>query len=153
MSAERVYRRLLVVLPSDFRDEAADELLDTFRRSHARVASRGLAARAGFWCRIVADLVVTSGAERMQQAGRDPITFSRGAGRGLLLAAIGSVIGLAAALGIMRTISGLLVGVKASDPPTFVAITVLFLAVSAIACGLPAYRASRLDPTAALRAE
>jgi putative ABC transport system permease protein len=78
MSAERVYRRLLVVLPSDFRDEAADELLDTFRQSHARVASRGLAARAGFWCRIVADLVVTSGAERMQKAGRDPITFSPG---------------------------------------------------------------------------
>ena len=74
-------------------------------------------------------------------------------GRGLLLASIGSVIGVAAALGIMRTISGLLVGVKASDPPTFVAITVLFLAVSAVACGLPAYRASRLDPTAALRAE
>jgi putative ABC transport system permease protein len=74
-------------------------------------------------------------------------------GRGLLLATIGSLIGVAAALAVMRTVSGLLVGVKASDPPTFVAITVLFLAVSAIACGLPAYRASRLDPTAALRAE
>ena len=73
MSAERVYRRLLFALPADFRDEAAEELLDTFRQSHARVASRGLVARAGFWCRIVADLVVTSGAERMQRAGRDPI--------------------------------------------------------------------------------
>jgi putative ABC transport system permease protein len=74
-------------------------------------------------------------------------------GRGLLLAAIGTVIGIGVALGLTRAIASMLVGVRATDPATFTGIAVLFLIVSAIACGLPAYRASRLDPTAALRAE
>ena len=79
MSAERVYRRLLIVLPSAFRDEAEAELLDTFRQSHARMADQGVLARLGFWVRTVADLAVTSGAERMQTGGgRDPIRFSPG---------------------------------------------------------------------------
>ena len=43
MSPERVYRRLLFVLPAGFRDEAEEELLDTFRQSHARVAAKGVA--------------------------------------------------------------------------------------------------------------
>ena len=74
-------------------------------------------------------------------------------GRGLLLALIGMTVGIAAALGLTRYIGSLLVGVGASDPATFTAIAMLFLAVSAFACGLPAYRAARLDPTTALRAE
>ena len=74
-------------------------------------------------------------------------------GRGLLLAAIGTAIGIAAALGLTRAIASMLVGVGASDPATFAGIAALFLVVSALACGVPAYRASRLDPTAALRAE
>ena len=74
-------------------------------------------------------------------------------GRGLLLAVIGMVIGIAAALGLTRFIASLLIGVGTSDPATFTGIAVLFLMVSAIACGVPAYRAARLDPTAALRAE
>ena len=79
MSAERVYRRLLIVLPSAFRDEAEAELLDTFRQSHARMAGQGALARLGFWVRTVADLAVTSSAERMQRGGgRDPIRFSSG---------------------------------------------------------------------------
>jgi hypothetical protein len=77
MSAERVYRRLLIVLPSAFRDEAEAELLETFRQAHARMAGQGVAGRLGFWFRIVGDLAVTSGAERMHTSGgRDPIGFS-----------------------------------------------------------------------------
>ncbi len=74
-------------------------------------------------------------------------------GRGLLLAGIGIVIGAAAAVGVTRTIQTLLVDVRATDPATFVAIVVLFLIVATTACGIPAYRASRLDPTVALRRE
>ncbi len=74
-------------------------------------------------------------------------------GRGLVLAGVGIVLGTAAALVMTRFIGSLLVGVRASDPVTFAAIAVLFLAVAAAACGIPAYRASRLDPTVALRAD
>ena len=74
-------------------------------------------------------------------------------GRGLMLAAVGMTIGIAAALGLTRFIGSLLVGIGTSDPATFAGIAVLFLAVSAFACGLPAYRAARLDPITALRAE
>jgi putative ABC transport system permease protein len=74
-------------------------------------------------------------------------------GRGLALAAVGIVIGAAAALGMTRAISSLLVGVRASDPATFATIGMVFLGVALAACGLPAYRASRLDATEALRAE
>ena len=74
-------------------------------------------------------------------------------GRGLILASIGMAIGAAAALGLTRTIQTLLVGVRATDPATFGAIVVLFILVAAAACGIPAYRASRLDPLVALRNE
>ena len=74
-------------------------------------------------------------------------------GRGLMLAAIGIVIGAVAAIGVTRTIQTLLVGVRATDPATFVAIAVLFIVVATAACGIPAFRASRLDPTVALRRE
>jgi putative ABC transport system permease protein len=74
-------------------------------------------------------------------------------GRGLLLAGIGIAIGVASGLGLTRAIASQLVGVQAGDPATFVGIGVLFLVVAAAACGIPAYRASRLDATTALRAE
>jgi putative ABC transport system permease protein len=74
-------------------------------------------------------------------------------GRGLGLAAIGLALGAACALGVLRLIDSLLVGVSAADPATFATIAAAFLAVAFLACGLPAYRASRLDATTALRAE
>jgi ABC-type antimicrobial peptide transport system permease subunit len=74
-------------------------------------------------------------------------------GRGLVMAAIGLLIGTAGALALTRGIASLLVGVRPTDPATFTAIAALFLLVAVVACGLPAYRASRLDPIAALRNE
>ena len=62
--SERVYQRLLCVLPQEFRHEAEPELLETFRAWHARVPSRSPGARLAFWWRVAADLVVTSTAER-----------------------------------------------------------------------------------------
>jgi putative ABC transport system permease protein len=72
---------------------------------------------------------------------------------GLALSAIGIAVGLVAALpltGVMRT---LLVGVGATDPPTFVAVALLFLAIAAVASWVPGRRAARLDPTHALRGD
>jgi putative ABC transport system permease protein len=47
----------------------------------------------------------------------------------------------------------MLVGVGPTDPATYAAMTVGFLAIAALACGVPAIRAARLDPNVALREE
>ena len=73
--------------------------------------------------------------------------------QGLRLSAVGIAAGIAAAFlltGAMRT---MLVGVEPTDPATFAAMAAGFLIIAVIACGLPAWRASRLDPMVALRDE
>ena len=72
-------------------------------------------------------------------------------GQGLALSAVGIAAGAAASLGLTRAMTSMLVGVKPTDPATFLAIIVLFLAIAAMASWIPAFRAAALDPTAALR--
>ena len=71
----------------------------------------------------------------------------------LLLAGVGVLVGVPAALGVAQLIKSQLYGVPAYDPLTFVAGTLVLLAVAVIAAWLPARRASRIDPMVALRAE
>ncbi len=71
-------------------------------------------------------------------------------GHGMALALLGVAAGLAGALGLTRLIAKLLFGVSANDPGTFVAIALLLVLVSFLACYLPARRASKLDPMIAL---
>ena len=73
--------------------------------------------------------------------------------QGLLLSGIGLVAGLVIAVFATRVMSSMLVGVKSTDPATFVAIAVLFMSVAALACWLPARRAAKLNPITALREE
>jgi predicted permease len=75
------------------------------------------------------------------------------AGQGLKLSALGIGVGLVTAFAVTRVMSTMLVGVSPTDPLTFVAIALFFLAVTALACWIPARRASRLDPVVALRDE
>jgi ABC-type lipoprotein release transport system permease subunit len=75
------------------------------------------------------------------------------AGDGLRLCAAGIAVGVLAAFGLTRTLSSMLVGVKATDRTTFAAMAVLFFLMAALASWLPARRAARLDPTSALREE
>jgi predicted permease len=71
----------------------------------------------------------------------------------LVVAGVGLVAGLGAALAVGRAMQSLLFGVAPSDPSTFGAIGLLLVAVSAVAAYLPARRATRVDPMLALRAD
>jgi putative ABC transport system permease protein len=75
------------------------------------------------------------------------------AAQGLKLAAIGVLAGAAGALALTRLIRGLLFGVSSFDPLTFLAMAGLLAAVTAIACVIPAMRATKVDPLVALRYE
>jgi putative ABC transport system permease protein len=79
--------------------------------------------------------------------------FNLVVGHGLRLSAAGIAAGLLAALALTRMMTTMLVGVKATDPLTYAAMAALFFAIAAIACWIPAWRASALDPTTALRDE
>jgi predicted lysophospholipase L1 biosynthesis ABC-type transport system permease subunit len=97
-------------------------------------------------------------AERRREIG---IRMSLGADRsrvlgqimkqGLVLTTVGVVAGLAGAVGLNRLLASLLFGVQPTDAPTLVGVTATIVLVAAIASGLPAWRASRLDPNVVLR--
>jgi putative ABC transport system permease protein len=74
-------------------------------------------------------------------------------GDGLRLAGLGAALGLAGTLATTRLLQGLLYGVHPLDPTSLLAAALLLVGVSALACYLPARRATRVDPIVALRAE
>jgi predicted permease len=73
--------------------------------------------------------------------------------QGLLLTSIGIALGLAAALALTRVMSSFLLGVSATDPLTFIVIALLLTFVALLACWIPAWRATKVDPMIALRCE
>jgi len=81
----------------------------------------------------------------------DVVRMVVGHGVGLSIAGIG--IGLAFAFALTRVMNTLLFGVTATDPLTYAGLSALLLFVTAVACYVPARRATRVDPTVALRYE
>jgi putative ABC transport system permease protein len=72
---------------------------------------------------------------------------------GLGLAAVGVAIGIPAAMAGSRLLTSLLFGVRATDPTVFASVALLVSAVALAACWIPAWRATQVAPTEALRAE
>ncbi len=90
---------------------------------------------------------------RMALGARAGALFRHVLGDGLRLAAVGIVAGAVAALGFARLLRNLLFHVPAHDPAALGIAALLLGAVAALACALPALRATRVDPMTALRAE
>lgn len=73
--------------------------------------------------------------------------------QGVWLIGAGLVIGVVAALALTRLLGSLLFGISMFDPLTYALVSLLLIAVGIAACGLPAWRATRISPIAALRYE
>jgi predicted permease len=74
-------------------------------------------------------------------------------GEGMLIVAIGLVTGIAGALAVTRVFRSMLFGVDATDPITLGVVAGILAAVALLACYIPARRATRVDPLAALRVD
>ncbi len=74
-------------------------------------------------------------------------------GQGLRTILIGVAMGIVGSLALTQMVSSLLFGVTATDPATFSGVTVLLIAAALLACYIPARRATKVDPTVALRFE
>jgi ABC-type antimicrobial peptide transport system permease subunit len=136
-----------VVVHSTARESFNMLLLSIFGASALVLASIGIYG-----------LMAYSVQERSQEMG---IRMALGADRkrirnlvvwqGMQLAIAGVVLGVCAAFGLTRLIASFLFGVKSWDPIVFVTVPVILAAVALLAVWLPATRASRLEPTEALR--
>ncbi len=89
---------------------------------------------------------MTFGASRMS-------IFRLVVGQGIGLSAVGVILGLIAAYTLTGAMKTMLVGVTPTDPATFTVIALAFLIIAAVASWIPAQRASKLDPSEALREE
>jgi putative ABC transport system permease protein len=74
-------------------------------------------------------------------------------GQGMRLIAIGITLGLAGSLAAASALKSLLYGVSATDPLTFVSVSLFLFIVAMLACWVPARRATKVDPMIALRCE
>jgi putative ABC transport system permease protein len=90
---------------------------------------------------------------RMALGGRRLDVLRLVVGQGMKTAMIGALAGLIASLALTRLIKGLLFGISASDPLTFIAVALLLAMVALAACWIPARRATKVDPMVALRCE
>jgi ABC-type antimicrobial peptide transport system permease subunit len=90
---------------------------------------------------------------RVAMGARPGEVQGRVVGQALLLTGAGAAFGLVAAIAFARALRGILYGVDALAPLTFLGVLAALLSAAALASWLPAHRAAKIDPTEALRAE
>ncbi|HLW99893.1 MAG TPA: ABC transporter permease [Candidatus Acidoferrales bacterium] len=90
---------------------------------------------------------------RMALGAQPSNIFQLVVGQGLRLTAIGVAVGLLAAFAVTREMASMLIGIKATDPLTFVTMAFVFFLIAATSSWLPAWRAASVDPIIALRNE
>ena len=135
-------------------------------RSQSLASSRVTASLLGMFALLallitgagLAGVVAFSVSQRTQEIG---VRMALGAERsevlgmvlreGMRLVLVGLVLGVAGAVALTRVMAGLLYGVPATDPLTFAGVALVLVAVAAVACLVPARRASTVDPVVALR--
>jgi putative ABC transport system permease protein len=108
----------------------------------------------------ITGVIATSVSHRTQEFG---IRMALGASQhsvlglvlrqGLVLVAVGLAVGVGASLALSRVLQAYLFRTAPTDPLTFAAVAVVFLAAGTLACLGPAWRATTVDPMTALRAE
>jgi putative ABC transport system permease protein len=74
-------------------------------------------------------------------------------GRGFIITVSGTLAGVLVALAGNRLLGGLLYGVTPTDAPTLLASAIVLLTIAMVACAIPAWAATRIDPVIAMRAE
>jgi putative ABC transport system permease protein len=124
-------------------------LLAAFAGLALTLAAVGIYGVLSYW---VAQRAREIGIRMALGAGRDHVVrMVVSQGSKLMLAGI--VIGLVLALALGRLLSSQLFQIRANDPMTFIAVTLILGSVAAASCYLPARRAARVDPLVALRQE
>jgi putative ABC transport system permease protein len=108
----------------------------------------------------ITGVIATSVSQRTQEFGvrmalgaNRPTVLRMVVGEGLTLVAVGLAIGAVLSIAATRVLATYLFDTKATDPWTFVAVVAAFAIAGACACLGPAWRATRVDPMCALRAE
>jgi putative ABC transport system permease protein len=124
-------------------------LLETFALCALILAAVGIYGVLAYW---VGQRTQEIGV-RMALGARSHDVLAMVVGQGMNVAILGVLIGVAAALGLSRFLSGLIYGVKPNEPWGFVIVSVVFGMVALLACYIPARRATKVDPIVALRYE
>ena len=124
-------------------------LLGLFAGAALLLAAVGLYGVVSYW---VAERTHEIGV-RMALGARSFDVFLDVVGRGLLLALLGTALGLAGSLAVTRVLASFLFSVRSTDPLTFAAVALLLMCVALVASYFPARRAAKVDPMVALRYE